>query len=169
MFILKLDFEKAYDHVSWEFLEGVMCWKGFDPLWVSWIIQLVRGGKTAVNINGEPPFFRNSRGARQGDPISPLLFNLVVDTLAVILEGAKTARHIRGVFPEVRQGGITHLQYADATLILIKNDPVSLINLKFLLMCFESMSGLKINFDKSKAFVTSRSLEDSSRGAHDEL
>lgn len=88
-------------------------------------------------------------GCRQGDPISPLLFNIVGDALVVILEGAKTAGHIQGVFLKVRVGGITHLQYVDDTLIIIKNDPISLINLKFLLMCFESMPELKLNFDKS--------------------
>jgi hypothetical protein len=50
-------------------------------------------------------------------------------------------------------GGVTHLQYADDTLILIRNDPVDLMILKFLLLCFESMSGLKINFSKSEAFA----------------
>lgn len=86
VFILKLDFEKAYDCVSWEFLEGVIYRKGFDPLWVSWIMQLLRGEQTAININGEPdPFSQNLRGVRQGGPISLLLFNLVVDALAIIL------------------------------------------------------------------------------------
>lgn len=73
-------------------------------------MQLVRGGQTAININGEPgPFFRNLRGVWQGDLISPLLFNIVVDALAAILEGAKRAGHIQGVLTEIREGGITHL------------------------------------------------------------
>jgi hypothetical protein len=50
--IFKIDFEKAYDTVSWDFLEEVLFKKGFDPLWVSWIMQLVKGGHTAVNIEG---------------------------------------------------------------------------------------------------------------------
>lgn len=62
-FILKLDFEKAYDRVQWEFLEEVLHKKGFGPRWTSWIMQLVKGGQTAININGViGPFFRNGRG-----------------------------------------------------------------------------------------------------------
>lgn len=76
------------------------------------------------------------------------------------------AGHINGIFPQVREEGITHLQYADDTLIIIKNNSISLINLKFLLMCFGSMSGLKINFDKSESYVTRGSLEDRLRAAH---
>lgn len=167
LFILKLDFEKAYDWVSWDFLQGVVFRKGFDPLWVSWIMQLARGGQSTVNINGDPgPFFQNSRGVRQGDLISPLLFNLVVDVLAVILDGARKVGHIRNVSPEIREGGFTHLQYADGTLIIIQDDPVRLTNLKKLLRCFESMSGLKINFDKSEAYVISDSLEEKLRAVH---
>jgi hypothetical protein len=117
-------------------------------------MQLVKGGHTAVNINGEPgPFFANARGVRQGDPLSRLLFNFVANALAEMLEGAAVAGHIHGVSPQLVAGGVTHLQYADDTLILVQNDPIDLMNLKFLLLCFESMSGLKINFAKSEAFV----------------
>ena len=95
--ILKSDFEKVYGCFNREFLKEVMGPKGFSPLWVSWIIQMVRGGQTAINVNKElGPYFRNSKGVMQGDPISPLLFNIVVETLAVILdlEGARKAGHI---------------------------------------------------------------------------
>ena len=80
--LLKLDFEKAYDRVSWPFLQEVLLKKGFDAAIVQKILQLVRGGQTAISINGEVgPYFRNKRGVRQGDPLSPLLFNFVVEVL----------------------------------------------------------------------------------------
>ena len=72
--------------------------RGFDERWCSWIMQLVRSGNTANDINGEVgPFFQASRGVKQGDPVSPLLFNLAVDALAGILDKAKLAGHLKGV------------------------------------------------------------------------
>lgn len=106
VFILTIDFEKAYDRVRWDFLEEILHKKGCDHKWVSWMMQLVRGGQTVININGEVgPFFRNAQGVRQGDPISPLLFNLVSDALAAMLDHAKEAGHTQGVASRVVPGG----------------------------------------------------------------
>jgi hypothetical protein len=73
-------------------------------------MELVTGGQTSIAITGEiGPFFRNKRGVRQGDPISPLLFDLIVDALALILDKAKQAGHIQGAIPHLLPGGVTHL------------------------------------------------------------
>jgi hypothetical protein len=77
-------------------------------------MQLVTGAQTAIAINGEiGPFFRNKRGVRQGDPISPLLFNFMADALSAMIDAASRAGHIKGVVSHLIQGGVTHLQYAD--------------------------------------------------------
>jgi hypothetical protein len=63
--LLKINFEKAYDRVNWEFLVEVLRAKGFDVGAVHRIMQLVTGGHTAISINGEVgPSFRNKRGLR---------------------------------------------------------------------------------------------------------
>jgi hypothetical protein len=148
---LKLDFEKAYDRVSWEFLREILIWKGFSALIVHRLMQLVKGGQTEVNINGEVgPFFRNARGVRQGDPLSPVLFDFMVDGLAAMLSKDNAAGHIQGVVPHHIPGGITHLQYANDTMILIEPMDQGIACLMLILLCFENMSGLKINFDKSE-------------------
>lgn len=103
---------------------------------------------------------------RQGDPLSPLLFNLVSDALASMLDGVKAIGHIHGVAQRVIPGGLMHLQYADDTFILIRNDPMDIVSLKFLLMCFEAMSGLKINFEKSDIIVMGCDLEAQLRSTH---
>jgi hypothetical protein len=119
--LLKLDFEKAYDRVNWDFLREVLLRKGFSALMVHRLMQLVMGGQTAINVNGEiGPFFWNARGVRQGDPLSPILFDFMVDALAAMLVKANSAGHIKGVVSHLIPGGVTHLQYADDTMILIE-------------------------------------------------
>jgi hypothetical protein len=96
--IFKIDFEKAYDRVNWLFLQEVLIKKGFESGFAHRVMQLVSGGQTVISINGEVgPYFRNKRGVRQGHPISPLLFDLVVDALALILKKANAVGHIKGV------------------------------------------------------------------------
>jgi hypothetical protein len=90
--LLKIDFEIAYDKVNWQFLREVLIKKGFYSGFLHRIRQLVTGGQTTISINGVVgPYFRNKRGVRQGHPISPILFYLVVDALALILKKAKSA------------------------------------------------------------------------------
>jgi hypothetical protein len=153
--LLKLDFEKAYDRVNWDFLREVLVCKGFSAMLVHRLMQLVMGGQTAINVNGEiGTFFCNARGVRQGDPLSPILFDFMVDGLAAMLSRANSAGHIRGVVSHLIPGGVTHLQYTDDTMILIEPTDLGIANLKTLLLCFENMSGLKINFDKSEVVVS---------------
>ena len=138
--LLKLDFEKAYDRVNWLFLREVLLKKGIEVTYVNRIMQLASGGQTAININGEiGPYFGNKRGVRQGDPLSPLLFDFVVEAMDVMLTKAKEHGHITGVVPHLVPGGVTHLQYADDTMILIQNSPNNIACLKFILICFELM------------------------------
>jgi hypothetical protein len=82
-----------------------------------------------------------------------LLFNFIDEALSGILSATATAGHIHGLVPHLLPGGLTHLQYVDDTLILIQGSDEEIANLKFLLMCFEDMSGLKINYHKSEVIV----------------
>ena len=55
--ILKLDYEKAYDRVSWDFLFEILRTRGFSNTWIVWIRHLVIGGSVGVNLNGEESSF----------------------------------------------------------------------------------------------------------------
>jgi len=148
--VLKLDYKKAYDRVSWSFLEEMLETRGFGGRWRGWLRQVVRGGSICIRINDENSiFFKPGKGLRQGDPLSPLLFNLVADVFSRML--MKAARHglITGLLPQMLEDGIISLQYADDTLLFLENNLEKACNLKWLLVCFEQMSGMKINYDKS--------------------
>lgn len=116
--------------------------------------KVTLNGRVPININGEVDgYFKTQKGLRQGDPISPLLFNLVADALSEMLTLAKEAGHLEGVVPNLVPGGLTHLQYADDMILFLQNTEENILTVKFLLYCFEAMSGMKINYQKSEVFV----------------
>ena len=160
--IFKIDFEKAYDKVKWSFLQQTLRMKGFSPKWCRWVQNMVTGGSVGIKVNDDVgPFFQTKRGLRQGDPMSPILFNIVADMLALLIDRAKADGQIRGVIPHLVDDGLSILQYADDTIIFLDHDPEQAKNLKLLLCAFEQLSGLKINFHKSEIFCygTAKEME----------
>ena len=96
--VFKIDFEKAYDFVEWGFLDFVLEEKGFRPTWRKWIMGCLSAVSFSVFVNGRPRGkFRSSRGLRQGDPLSPFLFTLVVDVLSRLIDKAIQCQAIRGL------------------------------------------------------------------------
>jgi hypothetical protein len=102
--------------------------------------------------------FQTKKGLRQGDPLSPILFNNVVDMLAILINRAKLEGHIDGVVPHLVDDGLSILQYVDDTIIFLDHNPSKVRTLKLLLCAFEQLSGLKINFHKSEIFCFSDAL-----------
>lgn len=160
--ILKIDYEKAYDRVSWSFLEDMLRSRGFNTRWIAKIRKLVEGGSLCIRIDDENScFFKPGKSLRQGDPLSPLLFNLVADVFTRMLMKAAEQGLISGLLPQVVDGGIISLQYADDTLLFLENDIEKISNLKWILVCFEQMSGMKINYEKSDLLTIGMSEDDS--------
>lgn len=162
--VLKLDYEKAYDRVSWEFLFEVLESRGFSSKWILWIKQLVTGGSLGIMVNGEDSaYFKPGKGLRQGDPLSPLLFNLVGDVFSRMLDKAASSACIRGVLHDFREGGVISLQYADDTILFSSVDQEHLFNLKHVIMWFEQISGMRVNFHKSELITMNVEVEDTQR------
>jgi hypothetical protein len=88
--LLKLDVAKAFDNVSWAFLLSVLRQRGFGPRWIRWVLLLLSSSSTRVLINGRAgEAFLHDRGLRKGDPLSPLLFLIVMDVLVAMFRTAE--------------------------------------------------------------------------------
>jgi hypothetical protein len=87
--LCKLDMEKAYDHVSWDFLLYLLRRCGFGQKWCSWIEFCISSASFSVLVNGSPAgFFNSSRGIRQGDPLSPFLFVIVMEAFSRMVKAS---------------------------------------------------------------------------------
>jgi hypothetical protein len=108
-------------------------------------------GSVSVGVNGdESNPFKTGKCLRQGDPLSPILFNLVADVLTKMLYKAANAKLISRLLDQFRPGGIITLQYANDALLFSSHNLDAIRNLKCMLMLFECVSGIKINFHKSE-------------------
>lgn len=158
--ILKIDFEKAFDTISWDFLFSCLDKMNFGERWIKWLKSIFDSIRVSVLVNGSPTSeFKPKRGLRQGDPLSPLLFLLVGEVLNCLLSEATKKEVFRGV--KINDSiSISHLQFADDTILFINKDFGSVQGIKRVLQCFELLSGLKINFDKSSLYGYRTSAED---------
>jgi hypothetical protein len=95
--ICKLDIEKTYDHVNWDCLFFILDRMGFGHKWVRWMKACVSTVRYLVIVNGSPTgFFDSTRGLRQGDPLSPLLFLVIMEVLSRMLRRTEEGGFIRG-------------------------------------------------------------------------
>lgn len=118
-------------------------------------------------INGEDSsYFKTGKGLRQGDPLSPFLFNLVGDGLSKMLAKATSKGLVRGLLEEFKMGGIVSLQYADDTILFSKAEESVLKNLKCILMWYEQISGMRVNFHKSELVPLNLSQDEAHWMAH---
>jgi hypothetical protein len=152
--ICKLDIEKAYDHVNWDCLYFLMKRMGFGSKWIRWMQVCTSTVRFSVIVNGSPTgFFDSSRGLRQGDPLSPLLFLLIMEVLSRMLKNAVGGDLLKGFQvgrSEESAVCVSHLLYADDTIMFCDADPEQLLYMRMVLTCFEAVTGLKVNMNKSE-------------------
>jgi hypothetical protein len=152
--LCKLDLEKAYDHVNWKFLLYMLRRCGFSARWIRWISFCISSVRFSILVNGSPcGFFSSSRGLRQGDPLSPLLFVIVMEAFSRMMDRAVEGGLLSGFL--VGDRGIStlmmpHLLFADDTLIFSAAEHDQILNLRYVLTWFEAITGLRINLGKSE-------------------
>ena len=158
--LCKLDLEKTYDHINWNFLLTVMRKIGLGEKWAGWISWCISSALFLVLVNGTPSgFFQSTRGLRQGDPLSLLLFVIRMEALSCLINKAVSGGFLSGCRVRGRGGNgvqVTHLLFADDTMVFCEASLEQMVFLSWILMWFEAISGLKINLDKSEIFPVGR-------------
>ena len=126
---------------------------GFSPKWRSWIRFCISTVRFSVLINGCPSgFFGSTRGLRQGDPLSPLLFVIVMEALSKMMDRAVLGGYLTGFRVGLAEGRnvlVSHLLFADDTLIFCDANLSQIEHLRFVFIWFAAISGLKTNLGKS--------------------
>jgi hypothetical protein len=147
--IMKLDLRKAFDSIDWDFLRLVLYSAGFGENLSNWILACVTSANFAVLINGEATsYFKNERGLRQGCPLSPYLFILIMEGLSLLLTKNFTERKITGI-KVTNFLKMFHLMFVDDVLLMTLADPAEWSIILEVLSLFCSVSGLTINQAKS--------------------
>ena len=150
MFILKVDFEKAFDNLNWNYLFNTLDQMGFGKTWIGWIKGLITTARVSVLVNGSPTAqFNLQKGVRQGDPLSPYLFITAMEGLIVALKEAIRKDLFKGMDLPRDGPRIAGLHFADDALFVGVWDETNLKNLMKILRCFNQASGLKVNWNKS--------------------
>ena len=145
--LLSIDFEKAFDTVSWKFISKVLDYFNFGRSIKPWISLFQNGAESCILQNGfMSDFFYLKQGCRQGDPISPYIFILCAEILGKMIRNNKD---IKGIHINNKEFKLS--QYADNTQLLLDGSEISLKEALRTLKQYYIMSGLKINVDKTRA------------------
>jgi ribonuclease HI len=152
---VKLDMSKAYDRVEWSFLEVIMKRMGFAPQWIHLMMMCVTTVSYAVVINGNPcGRIIPKRGLRQGDPISPYLFLLCAEALSALLYKANGEGVLTGVPTSKRGPRMSHLFFADDSLLFCRANIAQWNSLANVLKIYEDASGQRLNNNKTSLFFS---------------
>ena len=147
--LLLIDFEKAFDSLSWSFSQKALRFLNFGYSFRRWIKVFYNGMSSEVIQNGNlSSFFSISCGCRQGDPLSPYIFIICAECL---LNKVRNNKSIKGI--HINQSEHMISQYADDTSVILDGSEKSLNEMLKELKDFANISGLKINFEKTQLAI----------------
>ena len=152
---VKLDMSNVYDRVEWIFTEKVMERMGFHEKRISVIMKCISTVSYSILINGVAyGCIKPTRGIRQGDPLSLYPFLLCVEGLSSMISQAARSQMLSSI--SICRGCpiVTHLLFADDSLLFCKVNPQECQKLTKILKLYEDASGQKINVEKSLIFFS---------------
>lgn len=151
--ILNIYLEKAFDQTSWLYIRMLLTHLGFPNLLINWIMCCINSVSYNVLINGAATnFFNTERGLRQGCPLSPLLFLLVMEVLSRCLIDERDKGRLRGI--KITYNFIlTHLLFFDNIIIFMNGSLFDIMEVNSILQFFCKATGMSCN--NSKSTITS--------------
>lgn len=151
--MIKLDLSKAYDRLNWEYRKSVLAAFGFCNRWIAWVSDMFSTPNFYILLNGTPTTtFNASRGLRQGDPLSPFLFIIVVEGLGRYIEKELQERKIKGLQIWGNDLPITHQQFVDDIMLFCTVSLREVKRMKTILDLFMEALGNQINKEKSYTY-----------------
>lgn len=148
--VFKLEVQKAYDRIEWDFLRSCMLRMGFHSKWINRVMQCVTTVSFSIEFNGDSlPYFQPTRGIRQGDPLSPYLFILVTNVLSILMKQAVEIRSSKGIMMNRSCPTLTHLLFADDSIFFLDGTIKECENVVEVLNHYCYASGQAINLNKS--------------------
>jgi len=156
---LKVDISKAFDTLDWNFLVLVLSNFGFATTFIDWILAILNSARLSILVNGKAVgFFACSRGVRQGDPLSPLLFCLAEEVLSKALSGSVVRGRLTHMSYCRGTTFLTHVLYADDIMIFCTGLQSNIRELISIFNKYSTISGQIVNISKSRFFTSSMSV-----------
>ncbi|XP_052623755.1 uncharacterized protein LOC128129116 [Lactuca sativa] len=154
-YTIKIDIQKAYDTVDWSFLNRILQGFGFHPVMVQWIMACVSSPWFMLNFNCEDHgYFEGKRGLRQGDPLSPYLFTIVMEVFNIILGKLIDESQNFKFHSKCMALNISHLCFPDDLLVFSYGNGNSVRIIRDALDEFKKVSGLKVSMEKSQIYFS---------------
>ena len=152
---VKLDISKAYDRMEWCFLERIMAKLALNERWIHLAKEIVTTASYSILINGEPRgHIKPSKGIKQGDPLSPYLFLMCAEGLSAMLRRAGERRQLHGILSYRNGIQISHLLFANDSLLFCQATVEECQQLKTILEQYEKASGQSIKQNKTALFFS---------------
>jgi hypothetical protein len=148
---INLDISKVFDSVNWAYLPEILHHLGFGPCWLSWICVTLNSSSSRVLLNGNPgASFLHRWGLRQGDPLSPMLFDAAIDPLQKIIEFATREGVLLPM--KAKTASFRASLYVDNAGVFANPNKDELLSLSAILDFFGKAPGLITNLAKTEVF-----------------
>ena len=152
---IKVDLEKTYDRLSWEFIEETLAFVGLLTNFIRIIMECITSGSMQILWNGKlTESFKTSRGICQGDPISPYIFVLCIERLSHIINREVQQERWKPIRLSMNGIPLTHLFFADDLLLLAEasSDQANVVIKALKNLC--NMSGEKVSTNKTRLYLS---------------